>query len=148
MTDPQPFWKTTSLSQMSRAQWESLCDGCAKCCLQKIEDDDDGQVYYTDLHCRYLHKETCQCTIYTERSRIIPQCITLTFEHLELFDWLPDTCAYRLLSEGKDLPQWHPLVSGSSTSVHDAGISVKHMAMSDEGIPCDDWPDHIIYKAV
>lgn len=124
MTDT-PFWRRKKLAEMTREEWESLCDGCAKCCLIKLEDEDTGQVDYTDIACRLLDLGTCRCTNYPARSRLVPDCIVLTPAKTARFDWLPTTCAYRLIAEGKDLAWWHPLVSGDPETVHRAGISVR-----------------------
>ena len=124
----KPFWEEKSLEEMNHEEWESLCDGCGKCCLQKLEDEDTGEIHYTALACSLLDVETCRCKDYKQRHKKIPQCIKLNPERIHEFGFLPGTCAYRLLSEGKALPQWHPLRSGSSESVHDQGISVKRFA--------------------
>lgn len=140
----QPFWKTKSLKEMNRQEWESLCDGCALCCLQKLEDEDSGQVHYTNLVCRYLDEESCRCSDYQNRSILVPNCVWLTREDIDQFHWLPKTCAYRLLAEGKELYDWHPLISGSPDSVHEVGISVKGKTVSEEYIHPDQWQDHLI----
>lgn len=143
----QPFWQTKKLADMSRAEWESLCDGCALCCLHKLEDEDTGEVYYTDIHCRYMDSHNCRCTVYTERHIKVPSCVWLTPEQAEQFFWLPATCAYRLLAEGKPLPDWHPLVTGDPQSVHNEGISLRGRGIADNLVPEDEWQDHIIWKA-
>ena len=109
----KPFWEEKSLEEMNHEEWESLCDGCGKCCLQKLEDEDTGQIHYTALACSLLDVETCRCKDYKQRHKKIPQCIKLNPERIHEFGFLPGTCAYRLLAEGKALPQWHPLRSGS-----------------------------------
>lgn len=119
-----PFWRTTPLAAMSVAQWESLCDGCGRCCLVKLEDEDTGAIAYTDVACRLFDVEGCRCADYARRSDEVPECVRLTPEAVATLSWLPPTCAYRLLDEGKDLPFWHPLVSGTTQSVRAAGISV------------------------
>jgi len=139
------FWERKSLQQMSAREWESLCDGCGKCCLHKLEDDDSGQVYYTDIACRYLGRSDCRCQAYEERQQKVPDCLVLTPERLDEFDWLPDTCAYRLLAQNNPLPDWHPLISGDPQTVHRAGISVAGRVCSETQVPEQDWQEHIIY---
>jgi uncharacterized cysteine cluster protein YcgN (CxxCxxCC family) len=138
------FWKTRPLHEMSPAEWESLCDGCAQCCLAKVEDIDTGDVHYTDVVCRYLDTEACRCTAYSERTKLVPECVKLTPDNLGQLSWMPETCAYRLLYEGKPLPDWHPLVSGNDTSVHEAGISVRGRCISEEFVHEDDLVGRII----
>ena len=127
----RPFWATKSLDAMTRPEWESLCDGCARCCLHKLEDEDTGNIFYTDVACRVLDMNTCRCTRYGERKRLVPDCIVLSLDSVRDLSWLPSTCAYRLLGEGKELFWWHPLVSGDPETVHDAGISVRGRAASE-----------------
>jgi len=119
------FWETTPLEQMSREQWEALCDGCGKCCMHKLEDEDTREIYYTDVVCRFLDLETCRCSAYKRRSKKVSACITLTPQELQDPYWLPATCAYRLLAEGQPLPEWHPLISGAPESVEASGHSVR-----------------------
>jgi uncharacterized protein len=138
-----PFWKTKSLEQMNRAEWESLCDGCGRCCLNKLEDEDTGHFIYTRAACKLLDLKTCQCTDYPNRARRVPDCVTLTPEVVDGLGWLPESCAYRLLDEGKSLPWWHPLVSGSKETVGEAGISVAGQAYSETGIMVDELIDHM-----
>ena len=121
----RPFWKTKRLADMTPREWESLCDGCGRCCLEKIEDEDTGEVAYTCVPCPLLDSERCRCRAYADRHRLIPDCLVMTPESVARFHWLPRTCAYRLIAEGRDLPAWHPLVSGDPESVHRAGISVR-----------------------
>ncbi len=128
-TDPpateEPFWRTTALEAMTPGQWESLCDGCGRCCLVKLEDEDTGAIHATDVACRLFDAGTCRCRDYANRTTVVPDCVGLTPEAVRTLKWLPPTCAYRLVAAGKDLPHWHPLVSGRAESVVEAGISVK-----------------------
>jgi uncharacterized cysteine cluster protein YcgN (CxxCxxCC family) len=125
MSDGKPFWQTKSLAEMSRAEWESLCDGCGRCCLVKLEEEGTGEIHYTDVACKLFDGENCRCTDYPNRSSRVPDCVTLTAGNIASLQWMPPTCAYRLLSEGEPLPAWHPLVSGRAETVIEAGISVK-----------------------
>lgn len=126
-----PFWEAKTLEEMSRAEWESLCDGCGLCCLQKLEDEATGDVYFTDIACRLLDTDSCRCTDYVNRSREVPDCLVLSPDRPKVYGWLPSSCAYRRLYEGKSLPAWHPLVTGRADSVHDAGISVRGKVVSE-----------------
>ncbi len=139
------FWEQKPLAEMTDAEWESLCDGCARCCLHKLEDADSGEVYYTQVRCRYLVEESCRCSDYAHRNELMPNCIDLRREDLAALHWLPATCAYRLLYEGKPLYDWHPLISGSPDSVHEAGISIRGRALSDEFVHPDGYQEHIIH---
>ena len=126
------FWETTPLDAMNREQWESLCDGCAKCCLEKLEDEETRRIVYTNVACKLLDQDSCSCTDYAARSRVVPNCVTLTPAVLEDPYWLPSTCAYRLLAEHRPLPDWHPLVSGEADSAKRAGHSVCGRVISEE----------------
>ncbi|WP_297529081.1 YcgN family cysteine cluster protein [Thiohalobacter sp.] len=139
-----PFWKAKSLSELDRDEWESLCDGCGRCCLNKLEDIDSGHILYTNVVCRLFDNDSCRCTRYTERSTLVPDCVTLTPDNLTDIDWLPETCAYRLLNEGRDLPWWHPLVSGTPDTVLEAGISVRDQVISEDYVHVDDWQYNLI----
>jgi hypothetical protein len=129
------FWKTISLEQMNPAQWESLCDGCGKCCLGMVDDPQGGDdLKHTSVACRLLDPHTCRCASYEDRHRFVPDCVRLTPTKIKTLKWLPSTCAYRLLGEGKSLPDWHPLVSGNPETVHTAGISVRGRAISEKDV--------------
>jgi uncharacterized protein len=119
------FWKTKTLEQMSEVEWESLCDGCARCCLEKLEDEDTGKIYFTHVSCRLLDAGLCACRDYANRSEQVPDCVRLTPANVRTLNWLPPSCAYRLVAEGRDLFWWHPLISGDPNTVHEAGVSVR-----------------------
>jgi uncharacterized cysteine cluster protein YcgN (CxxCxxCC family) len=120
---PKPFWRRKTLEEMTIEEWESLCDGCGRCCLLKLEDEDDGKVYTTDVGCRLLDRATCRCGDYANRKEKVSDCVQLTPELARSLAWLPPSCAYRLVANGKDLPWWHPLVSGRAETVLEAGVS-------------------------
>lgn len=129
--DDAPFWRRKRLWEMTSEEWESLCDGCGKCCLHKLEDADTGDIHQTNVACRLLDLNACRCTRYDDRKRLVPDCVVLTPDNIDALGWMPSTCAYRLLAEGKDLARWHPLVSGDPDSVHAAGISVRGRVISE-----------------
>lgn len=138
------FWKHKSLFEMTGEEWESLCDGCARCCLHKLEDEDSGEVHYTGVVCRYLDQDVCRCGDYENRTRLVPDCVELTPVGALDYDWLPTSCAYRTIAEDRELAWWHPLVSGSSETVHEAGISVRGKCVSELHIHPDDMEEQII----
>ena len=140
----KPFWEIKSLTEMNQQEWESLCDGCARCCLIKLEDEDGGDIHYTNIVCDLLDLESCRCTQYQSRLQLVPECVVVTPEVLDQLHWMPSTCAYRLLWEGKPLPEWHPLVSGNADSVHLAGISVRGRVYRQAEINDDELEDHIV----
>lgn len=133
------------MAKLNRDEWEALCDGCGKCCLNKLEDDETGQVVLTRVACRLLDDQSCLCSQYEIRHQFVPECIVLTPKTIEenLY-WLPQTCAYRLVYEGRDLFQWHPLISGNAETVHEAGVSVQGLTVPEFEIAEEDWEDHII----
>ena len=133
------------MEAMSDAEWEALCDGCGKCCLNKLEDEDTGEVALTRIACRLLDDETCRCSQYPIRHQFVPECIVLRPSTIEehLY-WLPQTCAYRLVHEGRPLYDWHPLISGRPDSVHHAGVSMRGRTLPEFEVPEEDWEDHLI----
>jgi uncharacterized cysteine cluster protein YcgN (CxxCxxCC family) len=140
----QVYWYAKRLEEMTRAEWESLCDGCGKCCLHKLQEEDTEDVYYTKIACRYLDHDTCRCQDYERRQQLVPGCVSLTPENLAENWWLPDTCAYRLLAQGFPLFDWHPLISGDPESVHKAGMSVRGKVLAEGSVPEEDYEEHII----
>ena len=142
----KPFWKSKTLLDMTPDEWESLCDGCARCCLIKLENVDTGEICTTNLACRYLDLEQGHCTEYQERTRLVPECVKLTPDNLaEQFHYMPQSCAYRRVYETGDLPEWHPLLSGDRRAMEAAGISIRHYAVSETVITDEDEMfDHII----
>jgi uncharacterized cysteine cluster protein YcgN (CxxCxxCC family) len=140
----QPFWKMKSLNQMDKAEWESLCDGCGKCCLIQLEDEDTGLRLHTDVTCHLFDKHACRCGDYPNRKKRVPDCVILTATNVFQLDWMPKTCAYRLIAEGKDLYDWHPLVSGDPDSVHKSGMSLQDQTVSEHDVDEADWEDRIV----
>ena len=140
-----PFWRRKPLADMTDSEWESLCDGCGKCCLNKLEEEETDRTYYTDVGCRLLDGLTCRCRDYANRLDQVEDCVQLTPENLKTITWLPPSCAYVLIANGKDLYWWHPLVSGDSESVHAAGVSVRgRVGASETDVPDADLEDHIV----
>ena len=137
----KPFWKDKPLAAMSEAEWESLCDGCARCCLHKLEDEETGAIFWTRVACRELNPATCHCSRYAERTLRVPGCLDLRRKPVPMH-WLPPTCAYRLLAEGNDLPDWHPLRTGDPQSVWEAGVAVADYAIPEAA--ASDLHDHVI----
>ena len=136
------FWETKKLAEMTAEEWESLCDNCGKCCLHKLEDEDTGKIAFTSVACRLINLNTCRCTRYNERTKLVAECLDIIKLDVENFNWLPATCAYRLLNEGKKLPAWHPLITGSPASVKRAGVSISSYAIKES--MAMDLEDHII----
>ena len=131
MSSPAPFWKTKTLDEMTRDEWESLCDGCGRCCLHKLRDEDTEALSFTNVACRLLDLKTCRCRNYERRRDQVPDCVSLTPATVREIDWLPPSCAYRLIAEGRDLLWWHPLLSGDPATVHEAGVSVRGRAVDE-----------------
>ena len=133
-TESHAFWKVKTLEQMSTTEWESLCDGCGKCCLHKIEDEETGEIAFTNVACKLLDAKTCRCSNYSKRIHFVKDCQVLNPKKVRKLNWLPSTCAYKLVGEGRDLPSWHPLITGNRESVHKAGISVKNKIISENSV--------------
>jgi uncharacterized cysteine cluster protein YcgN (CxxCxxCC family) len=139
------FWETVPLTKMTPGEWEALCDGCGKCCLNKLEDADTGEVAFTRIGCRLLDGDTCRCGNYEIRKQIVPECVVLSPKNIdEIAYWMPATCAYRLLNDGQTLPEWHPLITGDPETVHSAGISVRGWTVPEFEVAEDDWEDYIV----
>jgi uncharacterized cysteine cluster protein YcgN (CxxCxxCC family) len=136
------FWKTKKLAEMTAEEWESLCDNCGKCCLHKLEDEDTGKIVFTSVACRLINLNTCRCTRYNERTKLVAECLDIRKLEVEKYNWLPATCAYRLLNEGKELTAWHPLLSRTPFSVKRAGLSISSYAIKES--MAMDLEDHII----
>ena len=131
MAGKKHFWETKSLKQMTKYEWESLCDGCGKCCLHKLEDIDTGDVSISNVTCSFLDEETCNCKDYSNREKNVPDCISLDLKNIKKLQWLPETCAYRLIDEGKSLYNWHHLISGSKSTIHEYGMSVRDYSINE-----------------
>jgi uncharacterized cysteine cluster protein YcgN (CxxCxxCC family) len=138
------FWQSKRLAEMTPAEWESLCDGCGRCCLKKLEDETTGKVVYTDVACRLLDRERCRCTRYARRHALVQDCVALDANSTDTMRWLPTTCAYRRLAEGKPLEWWHPLVSGDPETVHRAGISVRGRTLPESTVGDDELETRVI----
>ena len=139
-----PFWERKSLEEMNPEEWEALCDGCGKCCLNKLEDWETGEIFWTNIACELFDCDTCKCSDYKNRAKLVPDCIQLTPEKISTISWLPPTCAYRLIGEGSGLYWWHPLVSGDPETVHQAGISTRERAIEDNGINPEEYEDFLV----
>ena len=141
-----PFWQRKSLDEMTDSEWESLCDGCGRCCLAKLEDaDDSSRTYFTNVGCRLLDGDTCRCRDYANRLSLVDDCVQLTPQSLKTINWLPPSCAYVLIAKGRDLYWWHPLVSGDPETVHAAGVSVRgRISATEETVPDEDLEDYIV----
>lgn len=138
------FWQDKTLAELSQSEWEALCDGCGKCCLAKLEDEDTGEIMFTRVACRLLDTASCQCTDYSNRLREVHDCLQLSADKVATIAWLPETCAYKLREQGLPLHSWHPLVSGSSQSVHEAGVSVRGRVIAEKYVHPDGLEEHIV----
>ncbi|KZY62579.1 hypothetical protein A3742_16055 [Oleiphilus sp. HI0071] len=139
-----PFWELKTLAEMSVGEWESLCDGCAKCCLHKLQDEETDEIFYTSVACEKLDLDTCRCSVYEQRLHYVPDCLDLTQGNLDELSWLPSSCAYRIVAEGRRLPDWHHLVSGDFKSIHKAGMSVVGRVVSETEVPAQELELYII----
>jgi len=141
----RPFWETKRLDALSETEWDSLCDGCGRCCLNKLEDEDTGEIYWTNVACKLLDHTSCRCKDYENRWDHVPDCVKLDPDEVvnQTYTWLPPTCAYRLIAEGRPLYWWHPLVSGDADTIHVAGVSVRNRVISEDDIPADTLEDHL-----
>lgn len=139
----KPFWEIKALADMTSEEWESLCDGCGKCCLNKLEDEDTGDIYWTDIACRLFDSETCRCKDYSRRNALVPDCVVLTPEKVSALSWLPRSCAYRRLADGRTLAWWHPLISGTPNTVVAAGMSARGRVLSEQGMDVEDYEYHL-----
>lgn len=145
MSSRKPFWETKTLRQMTVREWESLCDGCGLCCLVRFEDEETGEVIPTRVHCQLFNPDTCRCSDYANRRATVPDCVKLTPDNVEDLNWMPPSCAYRRLNEGKTLPEWHPLITGDPDSVHRAGVSIRGQTINE--LELDDPEDALDYQA-
>lgn len=139
-----PFWQSKSLAEMDEEEWESLCDGCGKCCLVKLQDEDTDELVFTSMACQQLDINACRCKVYEKRFEHVPDCLDLARENVAELHWLPSTCAYRLVQEGSDLPSWHHLKTGDKQDVHKTYCSVRHLAVSESQVNEEDWDLYII----
>jgi uncharacterized protein len=141
---PSPFWQRKKLAELTDEEWESLCDGCGRCCLKKLQDEATGRIAYTDVACKLLDRDRCRCRRYRQRHDLVADCVALRSGDARAFDWLPTTCAYRKLAAGKPLDWWHPLVSGDPETVHRAGISVRGRALAETDVAVDELDTRFI----
>jgi len=138
-----PFWEEKTLAEMSAEEWEALCDGCGRCCLMKLEDEDSGEILNSDVHCRLLDPDSCRCTDYPNRQAKVPDCIKLTPQNVTTISWIPKSCAYRRLAEGRGLAWWHPLISGDPETVVAVGVSVRGRTMNETDVKDGEWESHV-----
>jgi len=140
----EAFWRAKPMTELTTQEWESLCDGCGKCCTIKLQDEDTDEILFTDVVCHLLDTHSCRCSRYKDRAYLVPDCVKVTPDNIAALAFMPSTCAYRLIAEGKDLFDWHPLVSGKRDSVHRAGMSVRYRVISEEEIVEEELPAHIV----
>jgi uncharacterized cysteine cluster protein YcgN (CxxCxxCC family) len=138
------FWEDKSLAEMSPSEWEALCDGCGRCCLIKLEDEETGEIITSDVHCRLLDGDTCKCTDYPNRKKKVPDCIKLTPENVTKIGWIPKSCAYRRLAEGRGLAWWHPLVCGDAETIVEVGISIRGRTVNENDVQPGEWESHAV----
>ncbi|PHS17522.1 MAG: hypothetical protein COA86_09525 [Kangiella sp.] len=138
------FWETIPFDQLDQKQWESLCDGCGQCCAHKLQDDETEEVFLTNVVCQYLDHQTCHCSVYENRHQYVPDCIKITPENAKTLNWIPETCAYRLVANGKPLPEWHPLVVGDRASTKQANMTILNKVISEEDVEMDDLEDYLV----
>jgi uncharacterized cysteine cluster protein YcgN (CxxCxxCC family) len=141
----RPFWESKALAEMNTEEWESLCDSCGKCCMIKLEDEETNLIHYTRVVCRYLDQQKCRCTVYAKRRKLVPTCVKLRPDELDTLHWMPNTCAYRLLHEGKSLPLWHPLVAGNRDAMRASGNTVTGRVISEEYVHDEELQEHIVH---
>ncbi|WP_425466634.1 YcgN family cysteine cluster protein [Pelagibacterium montanilacus] len=139
-----PWWDEKTLDEMNAVEWEALCDGCGRCCLLKLEDEDTGQIFTADVRCKLLDGDSCRCSDYPNRQSKVPDCIKLTPEKVTQIPWIPPSCAYRRIAEGRGLAWWHPLVSGDPDTVHQVGVSVRGRTVAEEDANTEDWESHMV----
>lgn len=144
MMSTLPYWESKTLTEMNREEWEGLCDGCGKCCMIKLEDEETSLIHYTSVVCRYLNQAKCTCTVYSTRKKLVPTCVVLQPNELDNLYWMPSTCAYRLLHEGRKLPVWHPLITGNRQAMKNSGNTVTGRVLSEEFVHDEDLEAHIV----
>ena len=144
MTKENAWWDEKHLSEMSRSEWEQICDHCGKCCLHKLEDETDNTVYYTDIACYLVNKDSCYCGDYENRRTLVPECVQLSVDNLDQINWMPPSCSYRLLKQGQALPSWHHLITGDKESIHRCGKSIKARYVSETEVEEDEFEEHVV----
>jgi len=138
------FWENTPLDKLDAKQWESICDGCAQCCAHKLQNNETEEIFLTNVVCQYLDSDKCQCRVYEERNNFVPDCIQVTANNAKALTWMPDTCGYKLLAQGKSLPDWHPLITGDALSTQKANMTVQQKVICEKDINIDDLEDYLV----